>query len=216
MHSNSNCTFEATAVDPFAATYINSQRTYRCRSNLPRSLYLQPPQQAKTRAQSMPKPKPRDKSNINNKRNNAARRHNLNAIILVFPAMSSDTTHFIALLWQLLCHGLWPAVAAESGRGGESLLLPSLVVMTIFTSQGNWLKVAKTLSHRNWNRIDQGAIYTYILTLRVQRFMLSGCLMRLSEVLSKMSGLDKFDSPAKGGAGVVSASCGYKMLYGIV
>lgn len=113
-----------------------------------------------------------------------------------------------------------PWIMASSSRrewaGGESLLLPSLVVMTIFTSQGNWLRVAKTLSHRNWNRIDQGAIYTYILTLRVQRFMLSGCLMRLSEVLSKMSGLDKFDSPAKGGAGVVSASCGYKILYGSV
>lgn len=45
---------------------------------------------------------------------------------------------------------------------------------------------------------------------------LPGCLGCLSEVVSKMSGLDKFDSPAKGGVGVVSASWGYKMLYGIV
>lgn len=121
MHSNANCTFEATAVDPFAATYINSQQTYRCRFNLPRSLSLslQPPQQAKTRAQSMPKPKPRNNSNSNSnnkRRHNAARRHNLDAIILVFPTLSSDTTHFIALLWQLLCHGLWPAEAAGSRR----------------------------------------------------------------------------------------------------
>lgn len=130
----------------------------------------------------MPKPKPRDNSNSNSnnkRRHNAARRHNLDAIILVFPTLSSDTTHFIALLWQLLCHGLWPAAAGsgrEVGGWGESLLLPSLVGMTIFMGQGNWLKVAKTLSHRRWNRIHQGAIYTYILTLRVQRFMLSGCL----------------------------------------
>lgn len=101
----------------------------------------------------MPKPKPRNNSNSNNKRrHNAARRHNLDAIILVFPTLSSDTTHFIALLWQLLCHGLWPEAAAAAGSGwevggwGESLLLPSLVGMTIFMGQGNWLKVAKTLA----------------------------------------------------------------------
>lgn len=67
-------------------------------------------------------------------------------------------------------------VGGKQVGGWESLLLPSLVGMTIFMGQGNWLKVAKTLSHRRWNRIHQGAIYTYILTLRVQRFMLSGWL----------------------------------------